>query len=909
MATPQLSPGVLIREVDLTVGRIDNVIDNIGAIAGPFVKGPVEDPITIETENELRRVFGEPVSSDNQYEYWLSAASFLSYGGILKVVRTDSDVIVNSSVRTQFVGEVVTTVGAALTVVNDGGEADSARVVGDEDRTYVFGEVTATDGSEYGYTTAAAGEGLIFSLTLYGNNSGAAGVGATGTVKAVKIINAGENYTVGAAFTVSDGLLGNPDNDNPVTVQIAAGSVTTESAPSVIADPNLKIKNEDDYGAQSNDYPAYIFAGKNPGTWSNGLTIATIDDLGDQILNLEDGLSVGTINDIQVGYAVTVTLDQVRRPVRRTGRNDSGGGFFTEDGFLKGIVTGINTATTEVTVRVVSKVALNGTETPVEYKNRSRHSSFKPNTQISFVDSAGTEQAKANITKGKNVKDWYNEQTIDLESGAISWKSVAQKPSTNQWAADRNSRNDGIHVTVWDDLGFATGIKGNLLEKFPNLSKAKDAVSAVDPPTRIYYKDYIAQNSEYIFAGSNPSDISNQERVYATGFDLATSDAPLGNITPLTQAQGLWGQTARDVIFSALGPKLFVLAGGKDYTPVLAETSTGATAAEAGDIVLTQNTQSITVSTETSTVGSFKASLGEILNAYDYFADEDAIALDYLIMGPGCEDSLESQAKAQNLIAIANERKDCIACIGPHRGHVVPDGLSFKSDDDKTDDLVEYFGSLASSSYAVFDSGYKYTYDRFNDRFVYIPTNADIAGLMVRTSIDRYPWFSPAGQQRGIINNAVKLAYNPNKAQRDRLYVARVNPVITQQGLGTLLFGDKTALGYASAFDRINVRRLFLFVEQSLKSLADAQLFELNDEITRANFVAVVEPFLADVQAKRGLYGYTIVCDESNNTPDIIDNNEFRADIYLQPTKSINYVTLTFVATRTGVSFGEVGTV
>ena len=200
----------------------------------------------------------------------------------------------------------------------------------------------------------------------------------------------------------------------------------------------------------------------------------------------------------------------------------------------------------------------------------------------------------------------------------------------------------------------------------------------------------------------------------------------------------------------------------------------------------------------------------------------------------------------------------------------------------------------------------KYTYDRFNNKFVYVPTNADIAGLMCRTNIVAYPWFSPAGQQRGIINNAVKLAYNPNKAQRDKLYPNRINPVVTQPGLGTLLFGDKTALGYASAFDRINVRRLFLTVEQALQKAAEAQLFELNDELTRANFRNIVEPYLRDVQAKRGLYGFLVVCDQTNNTPDIIDNNEFRADIFLKPAKSINYVTLTFVATRTGVSFDEV---
>jgi len=206
----------------------------------------------------------------------------------------------------------------------------------------------------------------------------------------------------------------------------------------------------------------------------------------------------------------------------------------------------------------------------------------------------------------------------------------------------------------------------------------------------------------------------------------------------------------------------------------------------------------------------------------------------------------------------------------------------------------------------VFDSGYKYTYDRFNNEFRYIPCNADIAGLMCRTNIVAYPWFSPAGQQRGIINNAVKLAYNPTKAQRDQLYPQRVNAVITKPGIGTLLFGDKTALGYASAFDRINVRRLFLTIEQALEKAAEAQLFELNDELTRANFRNIVEPYLRDVEAKRGLFGFLVVCDSTNNTPDVIDNNEFRADIFLKPAKSINYVTLTFVATRTGVSFEEV---
>ena len=296
------------------------------------------------------------------------------------------------------------------------------------------------------------------------------------------------------------------------------------------------------------------------------------------------------------------------------------------------------------------------------------------------------------------------------------------------------------------------------------------------------------------------------------------------------------------------------------------------------------------------------ATLGNLKTAYELFDNKDEEAVDYLIMGPGLSTKFESQAKANHLISIANARKDCMAVISPHRADVV----NITNTTTQTNNIIEFFSPLSSSSYAVFDSGYKYTYDRFNDRFRFIPTNGDVAGLMVRTSINAFPWFSPAGQQRGVINNAIKLAYNPSKAQRDLLYPLRINSIVNQPGTGVLLFGDKTALSFASAFDRINVRRLFLTVEQALERAAEAQLFELNDQITRANFVNIVEPYLRDIQAKRGIYGFLVVCDETNNTPDVIDNNEFRADIFLKPAKSINYVTLTFVATRTGISFEEV---
>jgi len=296
------------------------------------------------------------------------------------------------------------------------------------------------------------------------------------------------------------------------------------------------------------------------------------------------------------------------------------------------------------------------------------------------------------------------------------------------------------------------------------------------------------------------------------------------------------------------------------------------------------------------------ASLGDLVSAYDLFSNKDRVAVDFLINGPGLANESDSQAKANKLISLAEGRKDCVAVVSPHRANVV----DLTNTTTQTNNVIRFFSALSSSSYAVFDSGYKYTYDRFNNLFRYIPCNADIAGLMMRTNINSYPWYSPAGQQRGVLNNAIKLAYNPSKDQRDLLYTARVNAIISQPGIGIYLFGDKTALGYASAFDRINVRRLFLTIEQALEKASQAQLFELNDQITRANFVNIVEPYLRDVQAKRGLYDFLVICDETNNTPDVIDNNEFRADIFLKPTKSINYVTLTFVATRTGISFEEV---
>ena len=731
MATPQLSPGVLVREVDLTVGRADNVLDNIGAIAGPFQIGPVEEAIDIITEQDLTNTFGKPLSTDTQYEYWMSAANYLSYGGILKVVRADDTNLNNS--------------------------------------------------------------------------------------------NAG----------------------------VSLASTTA-----------LKIKNYDDYQQNYKSATNFTYAAKNPGKWADGLKICVIDDLADQVIGIT---TVNLANTgATIGFGVTATLNNVVVP--GTGSTSA----FT--GFLKGIITGVTTDATggnsTIDVKIVSRVETVGggsTETAITYQEGSTTRAFGTTVPLDFVTSAGINSTGLHATRYTPATqvDWYDQQTLGLTNATTFWKSIAPRPISNVYTTDRSGKNDGLHVVVVDDKGSVTGIKGNIIEKHINLSKAGDAISNVNAPQRIFYKDYLADYSANVYAGYNPSqglDTVKLTTPRATGFSAG--------FTPVTTGDGLWGLDAQGVTYSALGNVNYTFAGGVDY----------------------------------SATGGMKAELSNLITAYGLFSNKDEIEVDYMIMGPGCATEAESQAKANYVISLAESRKDCVATVGPHRTNLV--GLT--NTNTQTDNLINYFSSLSSSSYAVLDSGYKYQYDRFNNEFRYVPTNADVAGLMNRTSLVAYPWFSPAGQQRGIINNAVKLAYNPNKAQRDRLYPARINSFITTPGLGTLLFGDKTALGYASAFDRINVRRLFLTIEQALQRAAEAQLFELNDELTRANFRNIVEPYLRDIQAKRGLYGFAVICDTTNNTPDVIDNNEFRADIFLKPAKSINYVTLTFVATRTGISFEEV---
>ena len=716
------SPGIVVREVDLTQGRIDASSNKTGGIVGAFAQGPVELPTLVGNENDLLLNFGQPYGSDKQYETWMVASSFLAYGGSLRVVRADDDDLKNAV-----------------------------------------------------------------------------------------------------------------DSNNSST--------------------SIKIKSTEHYeelGYDENVVPNVIVTSKNPGSWANGIRVGILDCKADQILELASS-GIAT-----VGLGVTQVISSVLPGV---------GAGTTLDGVLKGIITEVEGAQTSI--KVVSHVSAAGTETAVDYQQNGVYR-FTADSNLTVVNNSGVAAAHTSVNA---VADWFDQQTLATSTSAvgvgtsvatIKWNVLADRPGTSNYATARGARFDELHIVVLDGDGKITGNAGTVLEKHLSLSKAKDAEFSAGSPS--YWRKYLKNNSGYIFGGGAPTGLTT------TGFSATFTE----------QGDTGWDQNAKGIIFGASGKQDLSLVSGKDYNG----------------------------SAGIGTVDSLKATVTKISTGYQLFQNNDAFAVDFLLMGSGNHTKTEAQNLAQQVIAVADTRKDAIAFISPYRGAFLSDSaagsVTVNSDADITDNLLSYYSPLTSSSFAVFDSGYKYMYDRFADTFRYVPLNGDVAGTCVRTDINGFPWFSPAGTSRGAILNAVKLTYIPSKAQRDVLYSNRINPVIFQAGSGIVLFGDKTALAKSSAFDRINVRRLFIFIENAIEAAARDQLFEFNDEITRTNFVNIVEPFLRDVQSKRGITDYVVVCDETNNTASIIDNNEFVADIYVKPARSINFIGLTFVATRTGVAFEEI---
>ena len=423
--------------------------------------------------------------------------------------------------------------------------------------------------------------------------------------------------------------------------------------------------------------------------------------------------------------------------------------------------------------------------------------------------------------------------TTKVQSAAIKrrWEYFNffdNAPGTSTYATRAGGSGDELHIAISDEDGEITGVRGQVVERFSNLSRARDAMS--DDGTSIYYKEVINQRSQWLWWASH--------------------------VDNMTGAGGLASQTYTN---SNNLPTSVSMSGGSD----------GAAPTSA-----------------------------QLINGYDFFSSAEDVDVSLILGGDS------SQTLAVHIINnICETRKDCIVCLSPRAADVVNNSIYVGKE---AEDTIEFRNLLPSSSYAVMDSCWKYQYDKYNDVYRYVPMNGDTAGLMVRTDTTRDPWFSPAGFNRGNVKNVIKLSVNPKKAQRDILYKAGINPVVTFPGQGTILFGDKTLLAKPSAFDRINVRRLFIVLEKAISTASKFTLFEFNDAFTRSQFRNLVEPFLRDVQGRRGIFDFRVVCDDTNNTGEVIDRNEFIGDIYIKPARSINFIQLNFIAVRTGVDFEEV---
>jgi Phage tail sheath protein subtilisin-like domain/Phage tail sheath C-terminal domain len=636
------------------------------------------------------------------------------------------------------------------------------------------------------------------------------------------------------------------------------------------------VQNADDYNNKSTlgDFSVntnYKWIAKYPGAIGSSLAISTVDTAAGFSSNLVNVSSVsltpisnsGSINftdsiatinaatnaanlasytawsTISVGDYITVgnaTIGTQNLQVSSKGNTPA---FYSQSLVTLNsntIITNItNTASIVVGMTVVANVAANiNLATVTNIVNSSAVAISNPaNTTTAATVKFAQETLNLSFYNNYTLSTSWTPSTTNVGRLWQFYDSVSAAPGTSQYVTSYGNTVavDEIHVVVTDALGQFTGVPGQVLEVYQNLSRATDAKTP-DGSTN-YYVNVINQNSQYVWFANH-----RQSSGYVANAALITSQSD--NI-----------------------PETIQFAGGQDGFD------------------------------ETS----IAPNIGVISSAYDLFKSTETAPISLLMTGKSDDAGVLPNYLIQN---IALPRMDCVVFVSPKRSSVI------NNIGNEAFEIIAFRNSLTSSSYGVLDSGYKYQYDKYNDLYRYVPLNGDIAGLCVFTDTTKDPWWSPAGFNRGQIKNVVKLAYNPKKTERDALYPVNVNPVVTFPGQGTILFGDKTLQAKPSAFDRINVRRLFIVLEKAISAAAQYSLFEFNDAFTRSQFVSLVTPFLLDVQGRQGIYDFKVVCDETNNTPQVIDANQFVGDIYVKPARSINFIQLNFVAVRTGVEFSEI---
>lgn len=578
------------------------------------------------------------------------------------------------------------------------------------------------------------------------------------------------------------------------------------------------VRNSEDYDSKTSFAANVTYIAKYPGALGNSLRVAVCDSVEAYSRDL-DIIGVSAGNTIVGSFNINV--------------GSSTGTFtFVSSDDISQANAYANTIVSAISVGDVIKIG-----------NASLGVQYLTVSAVGAPSTVGTTNATATLTftdTNKLAADYVLSNTVNGNTTVAnltrSWKYfdlVDAAPGESDYVAQygNTAANDLMHVVVVDQDGQFTGVAGNVLEVFQNVSRATDAKSAEG--ASIYYKNVINQSSKYIWWAN--------DRAGAASAPAATI-ASSTNVRPLT----------------------LDFVGGQDGN------------------------------------GEANVEITTLAAGYDLFKSPEVVDVSLILAGKPRGGASNTQVANYLIDNIATVRKDCVVFASPD------DAVVTNNPGNEAAALVGWRNLVRDTSYAFIDSGYKYQYDRYNDVYRYVPLNGDIAGLTARTEYTNDAWWSPAGFNRGQIKNIIKLRYNPSKADRDLIYKNAVNPVVSFTGQGTILFGDKTATTKPSAFDRLNVRRLFIVLEKSISEAAKFSLFEFNDSFTRSQFRNLVIPFLRDVQSRRGITDFLVVCDETNNTPERIDRNEFWGDIYVKPNRSINFIQLNFVAVRTGVEFATI---
>ena len=884
----QLSPGVQVVEKDFT-SIVPAVATSTGAFAGAFQWGPVLDPVRIASENELVERFGKP--TDANADSFFTAANFLSYTNNLLVVRGDATAAKNAvAITTGSVSGInLTTAGSgysnAPTVALSAPEADGG-VQATATAQIVGGGVTEI-------TLSAAGSGytgvpsvnIVAATGDTGTGASAVAVLSGAGVTSVSVNSAGSGYTT-ASVTFS-------------APQVAGGTTATGTA--VLTARGVDTITVDEGGAGYTVAPTITFTG---GGGTGATATATVSG---------GAITAITVDNPGTGYTSTPTVvitpdagDTITTPATATAVLETAGIASIS---VTNAGSGYTTAPT-VTISGdgvgAAATAVIGTSSITGITITNAGSGYRTAPTVTLVGGGGTGAAIGAVTIATsalqsititNPGSGYNNPPVVTFTGGGGSGAAAVASVTTGTGLKINNLQDYL-----DNYSNGSALVGEFAAKYPGVLGNSLKVSMADSATFAtwqYRDEFDAAPGTSAFA-TNTGASGDELHIIVLDEDGAwtgTQNAILEKFAFVSKASDAKKSDGSNNYYKNVVNSQSRYLWWMDH-PVVS-TSGAAWGTPAG----TTAYKDLTAPVSRSLVGAeddLALTDGQLQTAWDIYRDDGQYDISLLPLGK------VSAAVATYVINnVAEERLDCVVFVSPQ--NVTSGDIIIGSGSNVTNQVVAYRNALPSSSYAVMDSGFKYQYDRYNDQYRWVPLNGDTAGLCARTDFTNDPWFSPGGLNRGQVKNVVKLAINPNKTDRDELYKNGVNPIVTFPGQGTVLFGDKTLLAKPSAFDRINVRRLFIVLEKAIATAAKYQLFEFNDGFTRAQFKNLVEPFLRDVQGRRGVTEFLVRCDESNNTGEVIDRNEFVADIFIKPNRSINFITLNFVAARSSVNFNEIG--